>query len=75
MPWIYAHLLCQRSEAASCGTRQPSKISSSGELVRPNKPSFQRVRVPPAQIAQSATQSYLTLGGGDSPGESSRDRE
>ncbi len=39
--------------------------------MRPNKPAFQRVRVPPAQIAQSAPQSYLTPGGGDLPGESS----
>ena len=40
-------------------------------LVRPNKPLFQRVKVPSTQIAQSASKSYLTSGGGDSPDESS----
>lgn len=33
--------------------------------VRPNKPSFQLVKVQSAQIAQSAPQLYLTFGGGD----------
>ncbi len=39
--------------------------------VRPKKPSFMRVRVPPAQIAQSAPKPYLTFEGGDSSGASS----
>jgi hypothetical protein len=39
--------------------------------VRPKKPSFMRVRVPPAQIARSAPKLYLTFEGGDSSGASS----